>query len=639
MSLRSFSQEPVYLAVFVFLFCLGNEHIPLTCTLLGLFLWWKRTHDRSFVLVAMIFLLCVIPRYSSAFPDCFQGRVVSVHSSYAMVQSGRQKVILYTDEPLLLDATIRYETEFSRITSGSSFFGFSFEKYCHQNDIFYAGKAEKIHYEDYGHSLRQKLQKRIMQEEDEQTRAMLYKTILNISDYENNEEWLNSYGFSLSGVLILLDKVTSRFLDRKKRKILSAVAEIFLCILYVCPLTVLIRLVFDILSLTGMDEYEKTGFSLVFIMILDPSCIYGFTFTVIAVVRLGNLFFREKPFFMKSCLLILESLTFQMINPIRAFIFPFLLSYMGLLWISSLICLLGGLSFLENLCAFGNGIYELISICNMPGSIKGAGTFFFLLLVFSLRRNRHFWKKVYVLILVFQFTGLFHPFMELSFINVGQGDAILLKGPLLSSSILIDTGKPQAEKALTSFLYGKGIRKLDRLILSHGDSDHTGNRDQIIEKWKPETVTETHEQCTVTGPFTIYDLNSLKEEDENTSSIMNYFSMNGLKVLLCGDGTQKSEEEILKRYGNLKVDILKAGHHGSATSSSEKFLDRIRPELVLFSAGSPKLYHHPSSIVIERLQKRHIPYMNTYERGDITILCLPFCNLLITSDGSITFLS
>ena len=119
---------------------------------------------------------------------------------------------------------------------------------------------------------------------------------------------------------------------------------------------------------------------------------------------------------------------------------------------------------------------------------------------------------------------------------------------------------------------------------------------------------------------------------------MHWFTINGMQAMLCGDGDETSEEAIVRTYGSLPVHLLKAGHHGSSTSSSDLFLDTMQPQLVIFSAGSPSLYHHPSDTVIQRMLARHIPYLNTYEAGDITILAVWKWNILFASNGMISIL-
>ena len=83
---------------------------------------------------------------------------------------------------------------------------------------------------------------------------------------------------------------------------------------------------------------------------------------------------------------------------------------------------------------------------------------------------------------------------------------------------------------------------------------------------------------------------------------------------------------------------MKLGHHGSKTSTSDKFLNQVQPRVALISAGSYSIYHHPSEETIQKLLKRHISYFNTKEEGDITILCFSHFNLFITSSFQIGLL-
>ena len=99
-----------------------------------------------------------------------------------------------------------------------------------------------------------------------------------------------------------------------------------------------------------------------------------------------------------------------------------------------------------------------------------------------------------------------------------------------------------------------------------------------------------------------------------------------------------TSEELLQRYPDLSCDILKLSHHGSKTGSSERFLDTVRPELAIVSSGAYSIYHHPSPEVTERLYNRRIPYLDTKEDGDITILFLPGFNLLTTASGKIAII-
>lgn len=636
--MKSIRANAVYFLILLCLFLFGKEKLFFTSVFVVTILWLNRSKDHSFIYLLLVMSVCCIPRFSDKLPSVTEGKVVSVTSSYAVMRKDNTKFILYVDEPLLLDGEYTFEAEFTAVHSASNFFGFSFENYCRQNGIYYSGKAAKITLIKENRTIRSFLQKRIDERTNEQERKILFRTVLNVTDDSLEEDWLMESGFSFSGILLLFQFILSRFLGKSKVKKILLILDTALLSVYRFPLTVLFHFITDIFFFTDFDAYERNAFSLVLILLWNPSAIYAFAFQVIGLMKLCSLFAKKNRFPSMCLFLVIESLNYNRMNPLSSVIFRVSVMYSGFLWFYGICLVLLGIQLSDCFLVPGRLFSSFLGFFNMPGSVKGAGFLFFILLILTFSKDKKYFQKVYAALLIFQLTGLFHPFMELSIINVGQGDAIYLKGPFHTADILIDTGKPNAYRSLHPFLEAKGVRKIDELIITHNDDDHSGNKEKIQKAYKVRNTIEEHSAKTEVWPFVLYDLNSLDNEDENQSSIMDYFALNGLKVMLCGDGDEQSEKEILKKYEKLDVSVLKAGHHGSASASCEKFLDTVKPEITLFSAGSPSLYHHPSSIVVNRMKERHIPYLNTYEEGDITILCLPYCNLLVTSSGYVTVL-
>ena len=108
-------------------------------------------------------------------------------------------------------------------------------------------------------------------------------------------------------------------------------------------------------------------------------------------------------------------------------------------------------------------------------------------------------------------------------------------------------------------------------------------------------------------------------EDENDSSQIYYVDFNGIKILLTGDASKRSEEVLINNYDIDEIDILKAGHHGSKTSTSKELLEEIKPKLVLISCGKDNKFKHPSIETIKLLKEYNIPYLRTDLLGTITI--------------------
>ena len=159
--------------------------------------------------------------------------------------------------------------------------------------------------------------------------------------------------------------------------------------------------------------------------------------------------------------------------------------------------------------------------------------------------------------------------------------------------------------------------------------------DAVIAQYHPEQIITSYQEKIQSHHLFFEDINTIQNSDENESSIVLAFQMNQLKYLFMGDADRITEEKIAEIYDGLKCDVLKLSHHGSKTGSCGLFLDTVQPKLGLISSGAYSIYHHPSPETIQALLKRHIPYLDTKESGDISILALPGLNLLITSAGNL----
>lgn len=209
---------------------------------------------------------------------------------------------------------------------------------------------------------------------------------------------------------------------------------------------------------------------------------------------------------------------------------------------------------------------------------------------------------------------------EVCFINVGQGDSILIRDR--NKSILIDTGGnlsfDMASDVLIPFLRRKRIYKLDALILTHGDFDHDGAKESLLSKLNVGSVLDNKEDFPYSvGSIRLENLNTYNLEGENESSLALYSEFLNKKWLFMGDTPKEVELNIIRDNPNLSCDILKVGHHGSKTSSCEAFLDQIKPTEAIISCGEKNKYGHPNKEVIDRLNSRKIKIRRTDKEGSI----------------------
>ncbi len=267
--------------------------------------------------------------------------------------------------------------------------------------------------------------------------------------------------------------------------------------------------------------------------------------------------------------------------------------------------------------------------------------------LFSLQKGK---TAPFLLFFPFFFVLYFLPNFShsnyLYMLDIGQGDSILLKSK--NQVMLIDTGgKFSYSKKTTSlvenitipYLKSKGIRKIDYLILTHGDYDHLGEANVLLSQFRVSNIYINSnslnflekqlqkrnqveklkkDQTFQMGDMSFYSLNGNLGE-ENDSSIVLLLEVFSKKILLMGDASCETEKNILREYQLPKVEILKVGHHGSKTSSCLEFLKTVSPHYALISAGIDNRFHHPHSVIIERLRKLGIEYFVTSEVGSIRI--------------------
>lgn len=249
-----------------------------------------------------------------------------------------------------------------------------------------------------------------------------------------------------------------------------------------------------------------------------------------------------------------------------------------------------------------------------------------------------------ILLLCYQYFQLaFFSRTFLIAIDVGQGDSLLMHSD--NQTILIDTGgkisyekekwqerntKSLTDNTLLPLFKSLGIRKLDYLVLSHGDYDHMGEAINLVNNFKVEKVVFN---C---GPYNdlekelikvldkkkikyyscIKELNidknklqflQTKEYDnENDNSNVIYTEIDGYKFMFMGDASSTTEKEILKKYNLQDIDILKVGHHGSKTSSSKEFINEINSKYSIISVGKNNKYGHPNKEVLDKLENSKI---------------------------------
>lgn len=234
-------------------------------------------------------------------------------------------------------------------------------------------------------------------------------------------------------------------------------------------------------------------------------------------------------------------------------------------------------------------------------------------------------------------------------IDVGQGDSIFIQ-TLEDKRILIDAGDEEAEHTVYSYLKRRGVKKIDVLIATHPDTDHIGSMDYIIDKFKishfymPNAKTNSEafynllDNCKeknlkieyltkgdrlkidssttmeILSPSTITDKNNL-------NSIVSLLNYKGYEFLFTGDAEKENESEILSSCNLPEIEFLKAGHHGSSSSSTDEFIEKLKPEAVAISCGYNNDYGHPHRSVLDTFRENGSVVYRTDKNGSLVFYC------------------
>lgn len=259
-------------------------------------------------------------------------------------------------------------------------------------------------------------------------------------------------------------------------------------------------------------------------------------------------------------------------------------------------------------------------------------------------------KRVIIAIIIFLTLPLtscnkYKDLLSINIIDVGQGDCILISTPE-NKNILIDGGDENSERIIKSYLKKRKIKKLDIVIATHFDKDHIGSLDYIIDKFnigkvytskdvdKSQAYNNLIKSCRnknlnfeilkkgdkikITKDINIIVLNpSYIQENKNLNSIAINLSYINMDFLFTGDCEESNEVDMINSYDLENVDFLKIAHHGSSSSSSDKFIKETSPDIAVISCGYKNQYGHPHKSTLDTLNKYKVKTFRTDINGDL----------------------
>ena len=240
--------------------------------------------------------------------------------------------------------------------------------------------------------------------------------------------------------------------------------------------------------------------------------------------------------------------------------------------------------------------------------------------------------------------------MEVHYIDVGQGDSILIR--VNNKVLLIDSGPKSSKSKLTKYLNSLNIKNIDYLIATHPHEDHIGNISTIINNYKVNkfyspkvtTNTKTFEKIVSTLKnnnlkITILDnttssinlgnntsvkvyspIEDFKDDNLNNYSPIIKITFGKTSFLFTGDAEEYVEKQVVNNVSNLSSNVLKLGHHGSSSSTCKEFLDAVNPDIAIITVGIDNEYGHPHNEVLDLLKSYKIKTYRTDNDSSIILI-------------------
>lgn len=244
--------------------------------------------------------------------------------------------------------------------------------------------------------------------------------------------------------------------------------------------------------------------------------------------------------------------------------------------------------------------------------------------------------------------------MKVHYINVGQGDSILIQ--VNDKNMLIDAGPGKSKDMLINYLDSLNLKKIDYVIATHPHEDHIGNLDDVINKYeigefyapKVTHTTKAYENMIKALKKKNLKINVIKEgtssidlgvgtkvsvfspikneykkgseQDFNNYSPIMKVEFGETSFLFTGDAENEVEDEVLKKGYDVSADVLKFGHHGSSTSTSEAFLKAVNPSIGVIQLAKDNKYGHPHKETLDLIKKYKITTYRNDKDGDIVLI-------------------
>lgn len=447
----------------------------------------------------------------------------------------------------------------------------------------------------------------------------LYKKIL-LNDYVDTNEfdYYLGYGFAF---YYLLTKVF------KKNKYLAICLIFVYTLLFGFEIKLLLIIIDFILSFFELESINKLSIKLIIIAFINIHLFNNYSFLISLLFSFLNLTEYHNNVLILG---LLQSFFFGQVSILNCLLFEHYINIRIIIFIITFITFF--LSFLYKPYLFVMKFFSFI-LKIMTFSIRGKISIITLLilLIFNFFIKKYKQYLLYLILLICLISGVNNPLVHVSYIDVNQGDAILIKS---KTNILIDTGSNYNYFKLKKELFNQGIYTIDYLIITHSDEDHSGNIEALKKDFKIKEI--VGEGKDINSDINLQYLYVDTYDNENDNSLIYYLYLNKLSFLFTGDISKEVENRLINKYELGKINVLKVSHHGSNTGSSSHFISKILSDYAIISTNGN--YGHPHKETIDTLNSYLVNILLTKDSGTITFY-LSLINFIKTNDKIIIIAS
>ena len=596
-----------------------------------------------------------------------------------LIIKGKEKLLInyYNPYKCKLGEKIKAKGKLIKPEKNRVFLLFNYQKYLLSKKIHYTFTAKTIEKTKNKVNIKYKIKNKIINHINKYRSKAYLKTFILGNNNEINKNIKKSYknnGIShllaLSGmhVMIITHVLIVTLNKIIQNKIISKIIIIYILVFNLFITNYPASLIRAVLSYIVINKELKARKEFIYLLIIllllniNPYYIYdlGFllSFTITIYLSIFKKLLNSKNYFIKlfetSLIAFLSSIPYIINNFFELNFLSIILNLLFVPMVSFLIYPLSLLTFfikpLDNIFYYLIKIMETLFLkiekinyltftfahMSLPFLMFYFGIITVLLIIWKQKEKNYLWILILILI-IHNNINSFNTKNSVTAIDVGQGDSILIKTKKNKGNILIDTGGDInsaahniAQNRIVPYLKAEGIKKLNYLILTHGDFDHMGEAINLVNNFKVEKVIFN---C---GEFNnlekelikvldkkeikyyscikklnidknkLYFLQTKEYDNENDNSNVIITELDGYKFMFMGDASSTTEKEILDKYNLPYIDVLKVGHHGSKTSSSKDFINKINPMYSVISVGKNNRYGHPNKEVIDNLENSKI---------------------------------